>query len=663
MSLSLRLLLLALLSVILIGCEGDGASVLAGTDDVELSYELATGAGSARFGDDLRALVLHRLSAGRISADVIEEDRHLRIIVDEALAAKVDELVTWSGTLVLYEPDDAYRLPPAGDLESHEGLWYEGARADVLRTIETWPVDKDHRVLAEPLRDEPAFGRHVRYRTRVVKATPLGEIGDGALVSWGDGPTLRVRATKGSPSEAVIARAPPAVVVARGHVSLGAPKIEESALSLAFGNDAAAYSRAQRERQLLSTPRLPKLRRTGAMGLPPNRTLELACLVVPVVLSLAWLAFVRRFDRAHPEPIWLVGVTFLLGGLSTVPAAFAEYGFTRLSPWLDPDVATFGGQMFALPVAFLVFTVVVGFSEEGAKRLAAHFAIRRREFDEPIDGIVYGIVASLGFAAAENVRYFAIGRMQASLVVARCFMSIPAHMFFGALWGYALGQKLVSPRSQAWRWLILAAACHGLFDTLLSIEGMGMLAVLLNVGLASAFVALVRRSLRHGVVTAEMLAIQPEDRLLFRVGRPVLFWLSAVLLHALAFGIFVLGAYYQLSRHRPQAGFVVGSSVMLLLLGASALGVSSALPLDVAIDAYGITFAGAARPWRKIRRHVLQRDHVEVDCEGGPILLGPAPSNVLQAITAEMEKHLALRTLESQRQSKKTGNRQQATGK
>src|SRR5262249_48089093 len=156
------------------------------------------------------------------------------------------------------------------------------------------------------------------------------------------------------------------------------------------------------------------------------------------------------------------------------PAGVAEQLLANLSPWLDPSLVTFGGQTFALPLAFAVYTLVVGLTEEGSKRLATHFAIGRPEFDEPVDGIVYAIVGSLGFAAAENIRYFALGRLSAPLVIARCFMSIPAHMFFGAIWGYALGAKLVDPKTRTWVWLLLAASCHGLFDALLSTEGAGM---------------------------------------------------------------------------------------------------------------------------------------------------------------------------------------------
>ncbi|MFO0739303.1 MAG: PrsW family intramembrane metalloprotease [Labilithrix sp.] len=649
--------LIALCTLFLVGCDFpqriNGNAPFAGTNDVQLTYEVLGEAKlSQGFGKDLRALVLGRLGAAQISADIDEEDvdgkpLRVHIVVDESLAPRVDELTTWNGALTILKVDRTTPLPPPGPTSGltpggeNGETWYEGSRGAVLRAIETWSIAREHRIVAEAI-PTPDDGLGVkRWRTRVVLATPVGELSDGALVSWDGKPSVRIRGQKDSPAAALIAEAPADTVIARGKVSLGAPSFEApDTLRIPFGSGAGAYARARRERNLLATARLPSLRRVDAVGLPPNRWLSTACLVVPILLSLAWLLFIRRFDRAHPEPMWLVAVTFLLGAASTLPAATAEEVLAGSSKWLDPHLASFGGQALAFPLSFAVFTIVVGCVEEGAKRAGAQFAIRRPEFDEPIDGIVYGIISSLGFAAAENIRYFAIGRMSAPLVIARCFMSVPAHMFFGALWGYALGSKLVEPKTRRWAWFLLAASCHGLFDALLSTDGGGIFALILNLALASAFVVMVRWSLRHGPITEEMLAVKPAERALFRVGRPALFWLSAVMLHALAFGIFVLGAVYQLSRHRPSALFVIGSTILLAPLILAALGIATTMPLDVAIDSYGVTFAGAARAWRKIQSYRRVKDHIEVECEGGPLRLGPAPPNVLAEMAESLKAHL-----------------------
>lgn len=652
--------LVGLLAVLLLGIreaswpseEGAPSLVemtLAGSHDVELTYEIDDVARQAVDPKLLRSLVVRRLAAGNVSADVTVQEGRTRVVVDEALASRVDELVTWTGTLLVVFSAPNYVLPPpsasSGLTSSGDGreAWYEGSRTDVLRAARAWEIDGPYRVLAEPIWTSEGLHEPTPWRTRVVTTDGAGELSEGALVSWGDGSTLRIRGQRGSPAESLIAttraRATPHIL-ARGPISLGAPKIEADTFTLTFEPGSQGYARAQHERKLLASPRLPRLGKTRVASLPPNRTLAFACLVVPALLSLAWLWFVRRFDRAHPEPIWLVALTFLLGALATVPAALAERALASLSPWLDPQLVTFGGHSFAFPLAAIVFTAVVGLPEEGAKRLAAEVAFRRREFDEPIDGIIYGIVASLGFAAAENVRYFALGRLNTTLVVARCFMSIPAHMFFSALWGHALGAKLVDRRKPTWAWLLVAAGAHGLSDALLSTEGAGLLAIMVNVGLGSVFVVLVRRALRHGVVTNEMLDVVPESRVFFRVGRPAFFWASIAIFHALALGIFLLGAYDQIARYRPSATFVLGSSVMLMLLAVAALGISTTLPLDLVIDTYGVTFAGAARPWRRIRGFAVHVDRVAIDCEGGSIAAGPASPDVVAAISAELTERL-----------------------
>ena len=650
----LALLVIAVLALAVAGC----APRVAGTSDVELTYEGGAEPSSVAFGQDVRALVLRRLfAAGPVGADVTQDGRNVTIVVDEALAPTVDELVTWSGTVQLLAPDP---LQP-GSPRDTQGLvamtetlrdgsvahHWEGSRSDVARAVERWNTDHDHRAVAEAVWSTARGVSEPRYRTRVVWTTPLGELGAGILVGWGEKGALRLRATKGTPAEGVLAAAyarsaaePHGEILVRGRTSLGRPTFDPDAAHLSFGTGIEAYARAQDEKQLLTTSLLPPLKRVGAVGLPPNNALATACYVVPILLSIAWLLFIRRFDRAHPEPMWLIGVTFVLGGLATVPAGLAEFFLSNLSPWLDPRVVTFGGQLFALPLAFVVFTVVVGFCEEGAKMLGAGFAVRRREFDEPIDGIVYGIASSLGFAAAENVRYFAMTRLSAPIVIGRGFMSVPAHMFFGAIWGYALGARLVEKRPRVLLFLALAAACHGLFDALLSTDGGALLAVFLNVALASVFVTVVRRSLRHGVVEDAAVAILPEHRQLFRVGRPALFFLSSVALHLLAFGIVMLGGWYQLARHRPSATFVVGSSVMLALLAVAAFGVSATMPLDVVVDDYGVTFAGAARAWSRIRRFHVKSDHIELDCEAGPIHLGPGNPAIVSQLAAAIRAHL-----------------------
>ena len=66
---------------------------------------------------------------------------------------------------------------------------------------------------------------------------------------------------------------------------------------------------------------------------------------------------------------------------------------------------------------------------------------KMKDFNEPTDGIVYGVCASLGFATLENIYYvYALSdyfeTTSLSLAIARAFSAVPAHAAFGALMGY-----------------------------------------------------------------------------------------------------------------------------------------------------------------------------------------------------------------------------------
>lgn len=119
-------------------------------------------------------------------------------------------------------------------------------------------------------------------------------------------------------------------------------------------------------------------------------------ILIPIFLGLlpsfVWLLFYVHEDADHPEPNRLLFYTFLAGGSIT---------FFVLGPQL-----LIGGGLNALgssPYSPIGLFILAG-TEELFKFLAAYIVVgRRKEFDEPIDAMVYMIVAALGFAAVENV--------------------------------------------------------------------------------------------------------------------------------------------------------------------------------------------------------------------------------------------------------------------
>jgi len=187
--------------------------------------------------------------------------------------------------------------------------------------------------------------------------------------------------------------------------------------------------------------------------------------VAPAALLLKYILVRDKYKR---EPMRLIGFTFLLGALGIIPATIIELllGFGNI-----------------LVTTFLSVAIV----EETMKYLAVRAkAYNSSNFNEVMDGIVYGVAAGLGFATVENILYV-LGFGTISTALIRAFMSVPSHAAYGGIMGFYLGMakpfRLTSKQHE--RKLILtglavAIILHGLYDTIaFTLEGLAGLAGLL----------------------------------------------------------------------------------------------------------------------------------------------------------------------------------------
>ncbi len=178
--------------------------------------------------------------------------------------------------------------------------------------------------------------------------------------------------------------------------------------------------------------------------------------LLPVVLILVWV--IKR-DRL-PEPPRVVWMTVLLGVLATLPILVFEFGLSWFFKVPLDEITTISG---ALTTSFLI----AAFVEEIFKFLVLWFyAARHDAFDEPFDGIVYGVAASLGFAALENVLYVFQGG--AGIGVLRAFTAIPLHASCGVLMGACIGiAKFSEQRRPLWiaTGVVGAIALHGTYNS------------------------------------------------------------------------------------------------------------------------------------------------------------------------------------------------------
>jgi len=113
-----------------------------------------------------------------------------------------------------------------------------------------------------------------------------------------------------------------------------------------------------------------------------------------ILPSILWLLFYLRKD-ARPEPKKMIVKIFFFGALATLPAILLETIFFE------------GVRLLNLPylVAFcLNIFLGVALIEEALKFFVIKEGVLNDpEFDEPVDSMIYMIIAALGFAAAENL--------------------------------------------------------------------------------------------------------------------------------------------------------------------------------------------------------------------------------------------------------------------
>jgi RsiW-degrading membrane proteinase PrsW (M82 family) len=156
---------------------------------------------------------------------------------------------------------------------------------------------------------------------------------------------------------------------------------------------------------------------------------------VPVtiyILPLLWL------DRYDPEPPWALASAFLWGGLAAIVFSFIVNTALGLvaSAVGGPAVGNVVGAVISAPIM-----------EEASKGfgLLLILIFLRREFDDIVDGIVYGGVIALGFATVENVFYYGRALQGAGfgglivLFFIRGILSPFAHVTFTSMTGIGCG--------------------------------------------------------------------------------------------------------------------------------------------------------------------------------------------------------------------------------
>jgi RsiW-degrading membrane proteinase PrsW (M82 family) len=186
----------------------------------------------------------------------------------------------------------------------------------------------------------------------------------------------------------------------------------------------------------------------------------LLTLLVSAAPSVALLGYFYFRDRFEREPLQHVAGAFVLG----MYAMIAAHGLAVTAEgWVPEAWLRTGGEPARLFDAF----VLSGLIEELSKWVILMAAILHwREFDEPLDGLVYGVAVALGFATLENFYY--VSSRGVAIGWQRALFAVPAHALFGGAMGYYVGRAKFDRGGKRWleRALSLAipTAFHGAYD-------------------------------------------------------------------------------------------------------------------------------------------------------------------------------------------------------
>ena len=182
----------------------------------------------------------------------------------------------------------------------------------------------------------------------------------------------------------------------------------------------------------------------------------LSATILPSILIILFFVYSDKFKEPRSEIIKV----FFYGILITIPAYFLN---TFLSNFFYENTRVGEG----LISSFLTAAPV----EEGLKLFVLYyFVYKMKDFNEPVDGIVYGVTVSLGFATLENIYYVYLladyfDTSSMSLALVRSFSAVPAHAVFGLFMGYFfMKYSFVKKGDNLFFAFIIPFALHGCYN-------------------------------------------------------------------------------------------------------------------------------------------------------------------------------------------------------
>ena len=181
---------------------------------------------------------------------------------------------------------------------------------------------------------------------------------------------------------------------------------------------------------------------------------RLATILFSAAPIVGIFVYVYRMDR-NRESRSALAWTFLLGFLCVVPVLILALVLAPLGL----------GARSALTMTLFAAFMLAAIPEETAKLLVIRlYCANHRSFDEPMDGLVYGATAALGFAVLEHLMYITTHGLAVGPL--RAFLCVPTHAALGAIIGYSVSRHafVSESRARTWKGWAMAVLLHGLYD-------------------------------------------------------------------------------------------------------------------------------------------------------------------------------------------------------
>jgi len=225
--------------------------------------------------------------------------------------------------------------------------------------------------------------------------------------------------------------------------------------------------------------------------------LELLFLFIMAFLpALLYVIWIRNTEKINPERWRPIIFCFIWGAtIAIIAAIILEFILGFALAVSITDFTNFG---------FITVVIIAPFAEELIKPLALRTKIVKKELVELEDGLIYGAVAGLGFAATENLlygyeAYISEGLFYFLILISiRSFGGCLLHASATAWTGYGYGKVVMKHTSiiRILPYFLTAIILHAMYNGFLSVSLYGpVVGLFLALGLTAITITIVRRKI------------------------------------------------------------------------------------------------------------------------------------------------------------------------